>query len=95
MHSNRQHAKHSRRQSVVQAEGAARSVLHIEGDRLQSTHVEQCLVLDAAEARMMQEVAEHEASWFCGGRDMSGRGSSLLLGCCFLDLHVCIVAIHS
>jgi len=62
VHSNCQHANDTTCKAIVEAESRAGATFHIEGDRLQATHVEECFVLDLRKARVVQEVAEHKAS---------------------------------
>ena len=62
VHSNRQHADDTTCKAIVEAESRAGPTFHIEGDRLQPAHVEECFVLDLRKTRVVQEVAEHEAS---------------------------------
>ena len=84
MHTYSKHAKNSRWQSIVEAESAARPVLHVEADRFEPAHVEERFVLDAAEARMVQEVAEHEAA------RLSRRRQMCLLLLCYCS-NYCII----
>jgi len=63
MYPNGQHTDDTTLQAVVEAERGPRSTFHVEGNALETAHMEESLVLDACETRMVQEVTEHEASW--------------------------------
>ncbi len=64
VHTDGEHGDHAALQAVAEYEGGATAFLHVEGDTLETAHMEEGLVLDGSEARVMQEAAVHEVSLF-------------------------------
>jgi hypothetical protein len=54
------HGKNTRLEAVLEHEGGAFARFKVEWDRLQTAHVEESLVLDARDARMVKVLAVHE-----------------------------------
>lgn len=62
VHADRQHSDHSALEAVAQHERRPTALLHVERDALQPAHVEEGLVLDGRETRVMQEATVHEVA---------------------------------
>jgi len=60
VHSYGQHGDHTALQAIIEDECGSTSFLHVEGYRLQPTHVEECFVLDSGKTWMMEEFAVHK-----------------------------------
>ena len=80
VYTDRQHSNSAAGQAIVEAECGARAALHIEGDRLETAHMEEGLVLDLGQSRVMQHIAEHEfARLICMPFDLGNTSDGIFL----------------
>ena len=62
MHADCKHRDNSTLQAVAKDEGGSTAFFHVERDALQTTHVEEGLVLDGCKAWVMEESAVHKVA---------------------------------
>ena len=79
VHTDCEHSDHAALQAVAENEGGAAAFLHVEGDTLETAHMEEGLVLDGSEARVMQEPTIHEVALFIEVVLVFGSWSPVLL----------------